>query len=142
MRKEIQGRNGTNRPQSYRTSDVAVTSIDSTNGVAENWIKTKKIQKTLSTSSNPTITRKTITNTKTGINTCIFHTSILSVDIHHSSLNNSSNILDNFQSLWAITFFYPFIVFYLPEDANVGFSQVQQLVLVSIMFMCLSIQES
>jgi hypothetical protein len=42
MRKEIQGRNGTNRPQSYRTSDVAVTSIDSTNGVAENWIKTKK----------------------------------------------------------------------------------------------------
>lgn len=84
------------------------------------------------TSSNPTITRKTIINTKTGINTCIFHTSILSVDIHHSSLNNSSNILDNFQSLWAITFFYPFIVFYLPEDANVGFSQVQQRVLVSM----------
>ena len=73
------------------------------------------------TSSNPTITRKTIINTKTGINTGIFQTSILSVDIHHSSLNNSSNILDNFQSLWAITFFYPIIVFYLPEDANVGF---------------------
>ena len=30
---EIQGRNGTNGPQSYWTSDVAVTSMDSTNGV-------------------------------------------------------------------------------------------------------------
>jgi hypothetical protein len=91
---------------------------------------------------DPQLRTSWLINTKTGINTCICQTSILSLDIHHSSRNNSSNILDNFQCLWAITFFYPIIVFYLPEDAIVGFILSSTTAGILGMCMCLSIQET